>query len=123
MSDQEGFFDCMFDSADEDPLLQSDEEAMQPSDDGDTHSPQPGPGDQSTSENGPLKVRELVLHQRGDDTKGLEKVNEAIEDGWRLSHISLQDRVRSMAGEVETDIIMLLERGTPRSLFDFGGPR
>lgn len=67
-----------------------------------------------------MEVREVTLHQCDDGTEGLDTLNEAVEDGWRLSHISVEDRVNSVAGDVETKLTVLLERNTPRSLFDFG---
>jgi hypothetical protein len=67
-----------------------------------------------------MEVREVTLHQRDDGTEGLDALNEAVEDGWRLSHIDVDDRVNSAAGDVETQLTVLLERNTPRSLFDFG---
>lgn len=183
MSNPEGFFGSIFGSAEDDPLLQSDREAMQsngngngrtdtsgassPADTADeprsradrasqsSRSQPPSPpsspnqaASTSRSRNddrtGPpgdaarhqdqahreprekqhtdaMEVQEVVLHQHGDETEGLTDLNEAVEDGWRFSHISLDDRIRSASGDVDTQIVVLMERNTPRSLFDFGG--
>ncbi|PEN14604.1 hypothetical protein CRI94_06170 [Longibacter salinarum] len=65
-------------------------------------------------------VRQVVLHQRNNETTGLRHLNKAVEDGWRFSHISITPRSRAASGQVDTDIIVSMERSTPRSLFDFG---
>jgi hypothetical protein len=186
MSNPEGFFGSIFGSTEDDPLLQSDREAMQSNGNGNGRTDTSGASPADTADNprsradrasqssrsqppsspaspnqtastprsrndhrddhrtGPsgdathpegqhhheardkqhsdaMEVQEVVLHQHGDETEGLTDLNEAVEDGWRFSHISLDDRIRSASGDVDTQIVVLMERNTPRSLFDFGG--
>ncbi len=138
MSNQNGFFGDIFGSADDDPLLQSDEDVFSSRGDGASQSvsePQSQPQSESSSGSSSetsspassspkteaMEVQAVVLRQSGNETRGLAELNEAVEDGWRFSHVSLDDRIRSTSGDVDTEITILMERNTPRSLFDFGG--
>lgn len=134
MSNQDGFFGDIFGSADDDPLLQSDDDtfssrgsgASQSASEPRSESPPESPQETSSATSSSpkteaMEVQEVVLHQSGNETNGLAELNEAVEDGWRFSHVSLDDRIRSASGDVDTEITILMERNTPRSLFDFGG--
>jgi hypothetical protein len=154
MSNQNGFFGDIFGSAEDDPLLQSDQDAFSSRGDGASSvsepqsvsesesqsesqsepsrassrepshtasSPDSSSADSSSPKTDAMEVQEVVLHQSGNETNGLAELNEAVEDGWRFSHVSLDDRIRSASGDVDTKITVLMERNTPRSLFDFGG--
>lgn len=134
MSNQNGFFGDIFGSAEDDPLLQSDDDTLSSRSNGASQSvsePRTEPPSESSQETSSatssspkteaMEVQEVVLHQSGNETNGLAELNEAVEDGWRFSHVSLDDRIRSATGDVDTEITILMERNTPRSLFDFGG--
>lgn len=130
MSNKSGFFGDIFGSAEDDPLLQSDQDAFSSPSDDDAQSmskQQPkSPQDatssvSSSSDTEAMEVQEVILRQSGSQTNGLAKLNDAVEDGWRVSDVSLDDRIRSASGDVDTQITILMERNTPRSLFDFGG--
>lgn len=140
MSNQNGFFGDIFGSAEDDPLLQSDQDAFSSRGDGasssvsepqsvsdsesessSTSSRETSSSSSSSPKTDAMEVQEVVLHQSGNETDGLAELNEAVEDGWRFSHVSLDDRIRSASGDVDTEITILMERNTPRSLFDFGG--
>ncbi len=66
--------------------------------------------------------REIVVDQRAG--RGLEALNEAVAQGWRLIRISLAGAGES-AGEQRAaeQFVAILKPDTPQSLFDFGpGP-
>lgn len=130
MPNSDGFFGGIFDSAEDDPLLQSEPDAYTSGTNDGAHAESdatPEPQPETTSDASPspttdaAEIQEVVLQQTGSSTRGLEDLNEAVENGWRVSHISLDDKIRSASGDVDTEISILMERETPRSLFDFGG--
>lgn len=144
MSNSDGFFGSVFGSTEDDPLLQSDHDDTPSHGDEDQRhfdrldpdgesggtrrargaedgAGKTGASKTSSGKTGAMEVKEIVLRHSDDETKGISNLNQAVKDGWRLSHISLDDRIRSAAGHVDTKIVVLMERNTPRSLFDFGG--
>lgn len=127
---KDGFFGDIFDSPDDDPLLQSDPDRS-PSASDDVETPSwmdddsfMDDGTEDTYDDVPVEMQEVVVAPNdGNDT--LDQINEAIDHGWRLAHITLTDKQRAAvpAGEASPRFVVTIERDIPRSLFDFGPNR
>ncbi|PQJ33998.1 hypothetical protein BSZ35_04655 [Salinibacter sp. 10B] len=139
MADDNDFFGSVFDDPEDDPLLGGDDSESEdtPSDEGnntdpiengapswvsdessDTPSDASGPAD-----TGPER-KEIVVVQRGESQEGLDELNEAVGEGWRLVQLSLAqpngERATSRADAQR--FVAILEQDSPQSLFDFGAP-
>jgi hypothetical protein len=76
-------------------------------------------GDGGSGEPGAAERREIVVDQRAG--RGLEALNEAVAQGWRLIRISLARTEESAAEQQAAErFVAILELDTPQSLFDFG---
>jgi hypothetical protein len=146
MDDHDDFFGDVFQDPEDDPLLGGDapdDEAAGPSSSPDgaadqgrpswiTDEPDPtddpaspdvprGPSSPTDSPgpSGASERREIVVDQRAD--QGLDALNEAVAQGWRLIRISLaQADGPAEGGRAADRFVAILEPDGPQSLFDFG---
>jgi hypothetical protein len=80
-------------------------------------SPEAPPGEDGRS-GGPER-REIVVDQRAG--RGLDALNEAVAQGWRLIRISLAQADGPADGQRAAErFVAILEPDNPQSLFDFG---
>ena len=144
MSNNSDFFGSVFDDPNEDPLLGGEESAgegppeqpdseKQPSwmFEGDEHS-----NGQASSSNGYSNGRtsssntgrrdacrkEIVVDQRRAEADGIDALNRAVGEGWRLVRLSLDrpDGEQAASRTAAHRFVAILEQEEPRSLFDFG---
>jgi len=139
MSEDNDFFGDVFDNPEDDPLLgsessspdesrSSDEPAPDDSDqqgppswmseEADTH----GASSSDVGENpGPTRKR-IVVDQEGDAGAGIDALNQAVGQGWRLVRISLArlDGEQAATPRAAHRFVATLEQERPQSLFDFG---
>jgi len=133
MSDHSDFFGDVFDDPEDDPLLGG----AGPSADAPDESRHSGPpswmseetrvngdaGAHDQQEDTGAERKQIVLDQRPDNTNtGLEALNRAVDQGWRLVRISL---LRSNGEQASSPreaprLVAVLEEERPQSLFDFG---
>jgi hypothetical protein len=134
MEDGNDFFGSVFDDPEDDPLLggESSETEESPPDPGsetdprDTGVPSWMSDDESdaersdSGEGGPDR-KEIVVVQRGESQQGLDELNEAVGQGWRLVQLSLAQRNGERPGSHEDAqrFVAVLEQESPQSLFDF----
>lgn len=140
MSADKDFFGDVFDSPEDDPLLGDGAEA--PNESSTPESREQGPpswmsddeqdnpassrgnesGDtQHDDATAPTKQKEIVLEGESGG-RGLDELNEAVGQGWRLVRISLVGAGGQQAAsrrEAER-FVATLEQESPQSLFDFG---
>lgn len=119
---KDGFFGDIFDSPDDDPLLKSDADRDDPvPDDFDTPSWMDGTDrDVDGAGEGPVEMQEVEVAP-GDGNDNLDRINEAIDHGWRLAHITLTEKQPSSVSNGSSPcFVVTIERDIPRSLFDFG---
>lgn len=118
---KDGFFGNIFDSPDDDPLLKSDADRNDPV--ADDFAPpswmDDADRDVDSSDEVPVEMQEVEVTPN-DGTDSLEIINEAIDHGWRLAHITLTETETAAAsGDAPQRFIVTIERDIPRSLFDF----
>ena len=149
MDDPNDFFGDVFQDPEDDPLLGGDAPEDDPAGgSSSTSDPAPDRGSPSwmddepdappasgssppdaseeapTSEGGPGATggperREIVVDQRAG--RGLDALNEAVAQGWRLIRISLAQADAPGDGERAAErFVAILEPDNPQSLFDFG---
>lgn len=131
MSNDSNFFGTVFEDPNDDPLLEEEKrsgcEPSEPSHSQEQPSWVDGEGASGTASSSNTNDNEacrkqVVVDQRRDEAKGLDELNRAVDQGWRLVHLSL-DRPN---GEQATSrraahrFVAILEQEEPRSLFDFG---
>ena len=131
MNDDHGFFSDVFDDPGDDPLLGG-EGASAESAETPEHQGPPSWMSEEKRTNGEADARsekggteagrkQIVVDQRGNEAEGIEALNRAVEQGWRLVGIS-RDRPD---GEQATEkrrihrFVATLEQERPQSLFDF----
>lgn len=131
MSDDNDFFGNVFDDPEDDPLLGGEDS---PADESGTEAPDrqgppswmeedrtngeadsPGSGEEAS----PTQKRIVVDH--GPTGEGIDELNRAVGQGWRLVRISL---ARTDGQEVSSErephrFVATLEQENPQSLFDF----
>lgn len=147
MSEDSDFFDDVFDDPDDDPLLGG---SPDPSDDADSESGDLPTGSTSSEEpdwqgppswmsdepntNGTASApngteesdptrKQIVVDQQGDAGAGIDALNQAVGQGWRLVRICLDRPTGQQAATPEAAhrFVAILEQDRPQSLFDFGG--
>ena len=133
MSDHSDFFGDVFDDPEDDPLLGG----AGPSADAPDESKHQGPpswmseetrmngdaGAHDQKEDTGAERKQIVLDQRPDNTNtGLEALNRAVGQGWRLVRISLlrSNGEQGTASREAPRLVAVLEEERPQSLFDFG---
>ena len=132
MSGNSDFFGDVFDDPDEDPLLGGNESAVggspersdpqgEPSwmSEGDERSN--GTPSPSTADQNDACRKQIVVDQRRGESEGMDALNRAVGDGWRLVRLSL-DRLngeQAASRTVSHQFVAILEQEEPRSLFDF----
>ena len=145
MEDNDDFFGDVFDDPEDDPLIggsdsddsssgyESDESASGSSEHGPpswmseervnghgSSEESAGSGSQK-SDSGPAQ-KTVIVDQSGDQTDGLDELNEAVGEGWRLVRITLSrsDQNGSERTDRAEKFVAVLEQEGPQSLFDFG---
>jgi len=139
MSEDNDFFDDVFDDPEDDPLLGS---APSPADESVPEEPAPDEPDQqgppswmseesnangassseAETETDPTRKRIVVDQEEGDAGTGIDALNEAVGQGWRLVRISLArpDGEQAATQQAAHRFVATLEQERPQSLFDFG---
>jgi len=135
MSDDSDFFGNVFDDPDDDPLLGGEDAASenpssQESDpqgppswmSEETHTNGEAPSSETENETGPER-KQIVVDQRRNADRGLDALNEAVGQGWRLVRISLArpNGEQAATSREAHRFVATLEQDNPQSLFDFGG--
>lgn len=146
MDDDKDFFGDAFQDPDDDPLLGGDASPDSPFEDDDStqgapswmtdppengrtrdsagQAPNAASGPEADSDADPGEDtgpdrREIVVDQRAGD--GLDALNEAVEQGWRLARITLASAdAPSATPQGVKRFVAVLEEDGPQSLFDFG---
>jgi hypothetical protein len=151
MSEDNDFFGDVFDDPQDDPLLgnspaSSGDSSSEPPDrptgsDSQDHGKQQGPPswmsdepntngtapstngtEPSESESSDPNRKEIVVDQQGDAGAGIDALNQAVGQGWRLVRISLArpDGEQAATPQAAHRFVAILEQDRPQSLFDFG---
>ena len=134
MGDDSKFFDSVFEDPEDDPLLGDEEPSSDPSARPDKRragapSWMGGPGDATTDRSSPDEAREtgpnrkeIVVDQSADDRRGLDALNEAISQGWKMVRLSVSEPgdESGAAARGGHRFVVVLEQEGPQSLFDFG---
>jgi hypothetical protein len=134
MNDDSDFFGEVFEDPDDDPLLGGEESGSEAPDSTEDSSEKGGPpswmsegqengeasGSTSGKENGPPK-KEILIEQ-GSSEEGIQQINEAIGEGWKLVRISLgqPDGEQASTQREARRFVATLEQDSPQSLFEFG---
>lgn len=136
MSDDSDFFGEVFDDPENDPLLggadSSDDAA------GANEHERPGPpswmsddaaregagSGTDVDEGGSSTQKRILVDQQGDAGQGIDAINQAVGQGWRLVKISLArpDGEQPASAQAAHRFVATLEQESPQSLFDFGAP-
>jgi len=134
MSQDSNFFGDVFDDPEDDPLLgdesrASDESAAsEPDRQGPpswmSEDPTPNGEASSTDRNentGPAR-KQILVDQQKDAGAGLDALNQAVGQGWRLVRISLArpNGEQAATPQAAHRFVAILEQDRPQSLFDFG---
>jgi hypothetical protein len=142
MANSDGFFGSVFGSRDEDPLLHPEDKDAETRDIGRSNSdvssaspesnrlcsvaeersaegdiPEPAPDPQHPA-HGHTRMR-VVLYPDRDENKGLRMLNDAVEDGWRLSDVTTEPAAGESPDQQHTRVILHLRRAQLRSLFHY----
>lgn len=132
MNDPSDFFDDVFDDPSEDPLLgNEDDPADETTERSDPHGRPSWMSDgecsderTSSSEAGCNRAgrKQIVVDQRREEADGIDALNRAVGEGWRLVHLSLDrpDGEQAVSRAAAQRFVAILEQEQPRSLFDFG---
>ncbi len=136
MSDDSDFFGDVFEDPEDDPLLGGEDASAEnrasdtPEDQGPpswmTDDPQSNGrhkdgDDERAKETGP-EQKQIVVDQRGEKGEGIDALNQAVGQGWRLVRICLArpDGEQSATPRAANRFVAILEQDHPQSLFDFG---
>ena len=121
------FFGNVFDDPEDDPLLEnenasSDASAESPEQYG---TPSWVDDDAASRENEETDrtQKTIVLDQRSGKRKGIDELNQSIEEGWELVRLALyqsDDQAGAGAAPVNRRFVAELSQEGPASLFDFG---
>jgi hypothetical protein len=132
MNDDNDFFGDVFDDPEDDPLLEG--EASSTDDPSET-SDQPGPPSWMSGSPHPngeahaddreeagANQKRIVVDQQGSGGEGIDALNRAVGQGWRLVRISLArpDGEQAATARDAHRFVATLEQERPQSLFDFG---
>jgi len=133
MNDDSNFFGDVFEDPDDDPLLGGEEpDSSKPSDDELQGRPSwmsedvPTNGESgaaaSPGESEGPNQKQVVVDQKEDAGTGIDELNQAVEQGWRLVRISLArpDGEQVATAREAHRFVAILEQENPQSLFDFG---
>lgn len=141
MSDNNDFFGDVFEDPDDDPLLGGEgSESSNRSDETGRMEDQPSWMSEDTSRSGETSNngtlgssagptesqdpnhKQIVVDQEKDAGEGIEALNRAVQQGWRLVRISLPSRGRKPVSNSRPmhRFVAILEKENPQSLFDFG---
>lgn len=132
MSNNSNFFGTVFEDPKDDPLLEREQRSGQERAGQADSREQPSwmsEGDGSneamssshTDHNEPCR-KQVVVDQRNDEAEGLDALNRAVDQGWRLVRLSLDrpDGEQAASRTAAHRFVAVLEQEQPRSLFDFG---
>ncbi len=147
MSDDSDFFGNVFDDPEDDPLLGDDEPSDSSSEETDSPEesfldddlgapswmsderpngqtdPDAAPSESApSSATDPPNRKEILVDQQADDPTGLDELNAAVGEGWRLVQISLAqpDGEQASSRRAAERFVAILKQDSPQSLFDFG---
>jgi hypothetical protein len=134
MSQDSDFFGDVFDDPEDDPLLGGDSRSSDdPAPDApDRQGPpswmseEPSPNGEASASDvdpdpGPTR-KQILVDQQGDAGAGLDALNQAVGQGWRLVRINLArpDGEQAPPSRAARRFVAILEQDRPQSLFDFG---
>ena len=133
MSEDSDFFGDVFEDPDDDPLLGDEEGASEvpESNEGppDTGSPSWMSEDEKSAEDSGSNSgdeteapKKEILVEQGSSKEGIQQINEAIGEGWKLVRISLgqPDGEQASSQREARRFVATLEQDSPQSLFEFG---
>lgn len=131
MSNNSSFFGDVFEDPKDDPLLGGDGSSAEPPGRPDPRG-QPFWMEEDDRSHGTLSSshvdrndacrKQIVVDQRRDEAEGIEALNRAVGEGWRLVRLSLDrpDGEQAASRKAAHRFVAILEQEEPRSLFDFG---
>jgi hypothetical protein len=133
MSNDSDFFGDVFDDPNDDPLLGGEESSSDPSSsETSDHQGPPSWMSEETNANGETasaevdedagpEQKQIVVDQRKNNKQGLDALNEAVGQGWRLVRISMArpDGEQAASTREAERFVAILEQDNPQSLFDF----
>lgn len=151
MSEDSDFFDDVFDDPDDDPLLGGSPEPSDdldaesgdpsagsaPSEEPERQGPPswmsdepntngtafaPNGTEPNGAETSDPSRKQIVVDQEGDAGAGIDALNQAVGQGWRLVRIFLARPTGQQAATPQAAhrFVAILEQDRPQSLFDFG---
>lgn len=132
MSNNSDFFGDVFDDPKDDPLLGGDESSAEGTPERFDPQGQPSWMSEGDSTNGTSSAssgarndacrKQIVVDQRRDEAEGIDALNRAVGEGWRLVRLSLDrpDGEQATSRKAAHRFVAILEQEEPRSLFDFG---
>jgi hypothetical protein len=133
MNEDSDFFGDVFDDPEDDPLLGGDSASSDESPDSEPERRGPpswmseepnanGEATPSEDEEDDHTRKRIVVDQNGDAGAGIDALNQAVGQGWRLVRISLArpDGEQAASPQAAHRFVATLEQDEPQSLFDFG---
>lgn len=134
MSDDSDFFGDVFDNPEDDPLLGDDGASAEDAPSSEEPERQGPPSwmeeprsngeasSHSAAENTRPEQKQIVVDQRDDGANGLQALNHAVDQGWRLVRLSLArpNGEQAASSQEAHRFLAVLEQDNPESLFDFG---
>jgi hypothetical protein len=133
MSNNSDFFGDVFDDPKDDPLLGGNERSTEDAPSEPDSQGQPswmfedeggsnGTSSPSTTATNDACRKQIVVDQRSDEGDGIDALNRAVGEGWRLVCLSLDrpDGAQAASRKAAHRFVAILEQEEPRSLFDFG---
>ncbi len=132
MSDSKDFFEHVFTDPDEDPLLGEENAESGNSSDATGEESASAWQSEEVRSNGASHAdvgssacespnqKQIVIDQQKDAGTGVEALNRALEQGWRLVRISLPNGEQRASAREAHRFVAVLHKEDPQSLFDFG---
>lgn len=129
MSNDSDFFDDVFEDPEDDPLLGGD--SLPADEDSDEPEGPPSWMSNDTQMNGRTsaepgdglgpKRKQIVVDPRDGEGNGIDALNRAVGQGWRLVSLSLRRPDGEQASTQQAhQFVATIEEDNPQSLFDFG---
>jgi hypothetical protein len=133
MTNDSDFFGDVFEDPEDDPLLGGDSSSseqaspQEPEEEGPPSwmsEEQRTNGEAASSDVDDTRPgqKQIVVDQRGGGGEGIDELNRAVGQGWRLVRISLArpDGEQAATAQEAHRFVAVLEQDSPQSLFDFG---